>query len=70
MEGISNVKVTGMGDRLLLLQMREDGGLEEVMKSHEEWWNVMFKRVRRWSPQMVSTSISVWLKVHGIPLHV
>jgi len=70
MEGISNVKVTGMGDRLLLLQMREDGGLEEVMKSHEEWWNVMFKRVRRWSPQMVSTSRSVWLKVHGIPLHV
>jgi hypothetical protein len=30
----------------------------------------MFKKVVRWSPQLVADSRIVWVKVFGIPLHV
>jgi len=30
----------------------------------------MFKKVHRWSPEHVADSRTVWLNVHGVPLHV
>jgi hypothetical protein len=37
MEGLPCVKVTGMGDRQVFLQMK-DGGLEAAIEQHKEWW--------------------------------
>jgi len=71
MESWSNIQVIGMGERQVLLQLKDTCGVVElVRKKNEMWWSLMFKRVRRWYPNMVEASRVVWLSVYGIPLHV
>jgi len=70
MEGVVGIKVIGMGETQLFLQLEEGVVLEAVKRNHEVWWEVMFKRVRKWAPPMVAVNISVWLNVTGIPLYV
>jgi hypothetical protein len=70
MEGVHRVKVTGMGDRMMLLHIHGAVDIESVIINHKQWWNLMFKKVVKWSPQLVVDSRTVWVKVFGIPLHV
>ena len=39
-------------------------------KEHRQWWSVVFKDIKRWSPQLVASRRRVWLKVYGISMHV
>lgn len=70
MEGIGGVRITGMGDSLVLLLESVSGAVGRAAKSHEMWWWGMFKSVKKWSLQCVAVKIRIWLKVLGIPLHV
>jgi len=70
MEGLAVVKVTGMGDKMVLLQIDGNREIEEVTRNHKEWWESMFSKISKWSPNKVAVRRSVWLKVMGIPLHV
>jgi hypothetical protein len=70
MEGIKNVKVTTMGDNLVLLQVEDPVHFELDRKEHGQWWSVVLKDIRRWSPRLVASRRRVWLKVYGISMHV
>jgi len=70
MEGFQNVKVTSMGDKLVLLQVDNVEVFEQAVKDHQCWWNGMFKEVKRWKPSMVAQKRRVWLHVYDIPIHV
>jgi len=70
MEGLHQFKVTGMGENRMLLHMEGVADIDYVISHHKEWWDLMFKKVVRWSPQLVAGSRTVWLNVFGIPLHV
>lgn len=69
MEGIKNVRVTTMGDNLVLLQVEDPVRFELDRKEHGQWWSVVFKDIKRWSPQLVASRRRVWLKVYGISMH-
>ena len=70
MEGLSNVRVTTMGVKMMLMQFDGRKDLDSVKKNHQLWWDAMFSKVIKWNPQKVAFRRKVWLKVHGIPLHV
>jgi hypothetical protein len=70
MEGFENIKVTTMGDKLVLLQVGNVEDFEKALKEQQPWWNEMFKEVKKWKPPMVAQKRRVLLQVHGIPLHV
>jgi hypothetical protein len=70
MKGINRIKVTTMGGKMMLLYLEGSSDFEAVRSNHKQWWDSMFKSVRRWSPQLVAESRMVLLNVHGIPLHV
>ena len=70
-EGLSAVKVTGMGEKRLL-QIEGKRELEEVIRNHDVWWTTMSSKVVVWSSStsLVVSSRVVWLQVYGIPMHV
>jgi hypothetical protein len=70
MEGLSQISVTGMGDRMVLLKVTSKESLESLIENHQPWWNSIFKEVKRWSPQLVAKRRQTWIHMHGIPLHV
>jgi len=70
MEGFEKIKDTPMGDKMVLLQVENVEDFEKAMKDHQQWWNGMFKEVKKWRPPMAAQKRRVWLQVHGIPLHV
>jgi len=69
MEGISQVKVTCMGEGLVLLNLENRGDIGRIKHNHLQWWNSMFKKVNIWSLERVAFRRTVWLNVFGIPLH-
>lgn len=70
MEGIKYIKVFPVCDGFILLQSIVKGEVDKVSWSHKEWWKIMFKEVKVWSPNLVARSSKVWIKVWGVPLHV
>jgi hypothetical protein len=50
MEGINNVRVTSMGDELVLLQAEVPGVFENKMEEHKKLWKATFKDVHKWLP--------------------
>jgi hypothetical protein len=70
LEGLSAVKVTTIGEKMLLLQVDGNKELQGVISNHKLWWDASFLKVSIWSPPMVVSRRSVWLQIHGIPIHV
>jgi hypothetical protein len=56
MEGWRGIKVSTMGDGLVLLRSDIDGVVEKAMKEKRAWWKTMFKEIKPWSPHMVAKS--------------
>lgn len=70
MEGINNILVTEMGDNMVLLKPAARDAIASAQSLHKQWWDCNFLEVKSWAPQMVADRRRVWIRVHGIPLHV
>lgn len=67
--GLNNIKVTSMGDNLVLLECNNPLLIEEAERRKDLWWRGLFISVNRWLPNMVATHRRIWLRVYGLPMH-
>lgn len=70
MEGVDQISVTYLGEMMVLLQALEPGCVERAQLNHKPWWKAHFREVKKWTPNIVSKRRSVWLRIHGLPIHV
>jgi hypothetical protein len=70
MEGVKGVKVTTMGDNLVMLRPEEHSSFVLSEVEQHLWWILLFKEVVKWTPNLVAKKRRVWLKCYGIPAHV
>lgn len=59
-----------MGVNMVLLCSEVVGWMKEAKNAMKEWWEMMFKGIKHWSPQLVANNQMVWIQLRGIPLHV
>ncbi|KAK2389417.1 putative serine/arginine-rich splicing factor protein [Trifolium repens] len=66
--GLHSVRVSTMGDDLVLLSRSsgEDVGEPACKK---DWWGGLLVDVRTWSPNRSCTNRVIWVRLHGIPPH-
>lgn len=65
MEGLEGIKVTNMGENLVMLQSSQVGGMVEALRRKREWWEANFAKVIPWSPNLVAKRRRVWVKCRG-----
>jgi len=70
MEGWRDLKVSPMGEKLVLLQKSKLGELEAAREEKNAWWRATFAKVVPWSPNLVATTKRVWVQLRGTLLHV
>jgi len=45
LEDLSKIRVTSMGDDMVLLQAEVPREIEKAQKEHQRWWKATFKKV-------------------------
>lgn len=68
--GLKNISVTSMGDNMVMLESNEPLLIIEAERRKDQWWRGLFKSVKRWLPNMVVRQRRIWLRFHGLPMHV
>lgn len=69
-EGYYNVKAIPLGANLCLLEGKEEGVLEFLLKKEKGWVGKWFSEVHRWSLRDVDNKRLTWVRCYGIPCHV
>ncbi|PNX55343.1 hypothetical protein L195_g048970 [Trifolium pratense] len=68
-QGYFGVKITPLGENLVLLEDQEEGEIKALMEDTWCWLEQWFKEIRLWSLGEVDNDSLVWLRVYGIPVH-
>jgi hypothetical protein len=68
LEGVRGIRIASLGDGRVVIfsDSGEDVGLAIRKKS---WWEGMLVDILPWAPTMVSSKREVWVRLHGVPLH-
>lgn len=51
-KGYSTIKVSYIGENMVLLAWEEEDNLSDIFEGEEEWLASMFKYVSPWSPEV------------------
>ncbi|GKU92387.1 hypothetical protein SLEP1_g6121 [Rubroshorea leprosula] len=70
MEGYFSCKVRPLGGRLVLLEGSDKDEIKELAETTPEWLGQWFEEVKPWTPSMVARERFVWIRCHGVPVHV
>lgn len=68
-ESGGNLRITDMGNNLVLLESGGQMRVEEVLKGLDEWVSFWFEWWRPWRSSDVCTIRSVWTRWRGVPLN-
>lgn len=68
-ESGSSLKISHVGDKMVLLQSGSEVGTEEVLKGLDEWSRFWFDRWKPWGKSDVNQTREVWTRWLGVPLH-
>lgn len=69
MEGISSIDTIPMGGNLVLLQLKEEGTIEQYLGEDTICLPNWFHELKPWNPEVVAKEISVWINIIGVPIH-
>jgi hypothetical protein len=68
LDGYHNITVSPLGHLMVLLSSTVAGEVKEVVQT-VGWWCTWFDRFEEWSPDLVSSQRTTWLKCYGVPHH-
>jgi len=57
LEGLNQIRVSLMGDDLVLIQSKIPREIERARAKNEAWWKATFKEVKRWSSSRVAKNL-------------
>jgi len=66
--GMSRIKLTFMGDNLVLLMPKDGDRMEDIIKLNNEWFVSLFYDIKPWSESHVAEHKIVWVRCYGTPL--
>ncbi|XP_058742013.1 uncharacterized protein LOC131614447 [Vicia villosa] len=69
MEGVFAIKVTPLGGNKCLLEEREEGFIDDLIKEGETWWQSWFINIVKWEAGIIDSSRDAWFRIYGIPAH-
>ncbi|XP_020204877.1 uncharacterized protein LOC109790171 [Cajanus cajan] len=68
-EGLLDIKVTTMGDDMVLVESDADVNLQDTVSMYQKLWERWFYELVEWHPRMVCVRRETWVRCYGIPLH-
>ncbi|GKV25650.1 hypothetical protein SLEP1_g35049 [Rubroshorea leprosula] len=63
------IKITPMGDNLVLIKEENLEYIKELVHGNLQWVSSYFERIKFWSPTDIAEKRFVWVKIQGLPLH-
>ncbi|XP_058734163.1 uncharacterized protein LOC131605882 [Vicia villosa] len=69
MEGVFAIKVTPLGGNTCLLEEREEGFINDLIKEGKTWWQSWFTHIEKWEAGMIDSSRDAWFRIYGLPAH-
>ncbi|GAU32818.1 hypothetical protein TSUD_208860 [Trifolium subterraneum] len=70
MEGFQSVRVSHMGDNMVLLRSPVEGDVDRLLRSRKECLDYYFSNLSPWAPGLFAKQREVWVQIFGIPLHI
>ena len=67
--GMSMFSTKFLGDDQVLLSPKAEGRMEELVKSHREWFYSVFAEIKPWTVHDVVRYKRVWVRCYGLPFH-
>ncbi|XP_068477286.1 uncharacterized protein [Phaseolus vulgaris] len=67
--GMSMFNTKFLGDDQVLLSPKAEGRMEDLVKSHKEWFYSVFAEIKPWTEHDVVRYKRVWVRCYGLPLH-
>lgn len=69
-QGFADIRATPMGANLVLLEAVGEDDVAKLIDDSRDWLYNWVSEIRPWEPTMLDDERFVWVRLHGVPIHV